>query len=812
VSPLSLALLALVVTPVGGGVEVREGATVVASFSPRTPAARRGTATVRGVTVSGHDVIEIRIPVSGETHQEVWLGERRSGGATPIWSGVIGPIDEDGETSRELAVGPEGVDLYRTATRIGRCDGTPARLFPERWDWGRRRFHPISPPVPEPAPQIVRARRGDPRTPGAHAAGGFYWTAASSASGGEDVRRLGPPVALNDGDPKTAWKAGPGDARGEFLTARTAAAGVAVVGLRLVAGAGRLPRKLAVLLGAGDDHRFDVELPDGTRPGESLWAPAPRPVASSCVTLVIREAAPGRGPVSIADLDVITDIDGADGITRLVEATRQGGACEGRVPLLVQAGAAAVQPIARAIAAGPGEGRGCLLDALAGLIDAGMVTRHRPVVGEALVAALDHASPDEEKMALATLPRLTDPPVTALGRLLGDEQRPERERLLAVRALAALCDAGTGSPGAEAARSTLLAAAGHGPPTLRAAVRDRLAGARPPLAAAVRRALASTPQAESARRADLILVAGAAAAREPAEQSATWEVLRAANADHEQFEVKARALAAFGRLGGEAAVDELARVRTESRDPVLRYLAARELASISSPLALPALRASLGDSDPRVREAAAVALAQQGDRDGAPALLALATKDPWPFARRAEVTALGTLCTPAAADLLIRAEQRDLPEVRRAALEGLVRCRDARAAGVLLARLERRTEDLELRGLAARLLGGMGDRRQAPRLAEILARLRVESQADPALEGVALTTLQALARLGGPDAVRGAQELLGDERPGFRRAAVEVLGTLCDSRAGARSLEAAAHDRDPAVAGAAVAGRRRCPR
>jgi HEAT repeat protein len=583
---------------------------------------------------------------------------------------------------------------------------------------------------------------------------------------------------------------------------------VAVVGLRLVAGGGRVPSKLAVLLGAGDDHRFDVELPAGTRAGESLWAPLPRPIASSCVTLVIRDATPGRGPVSLADLDVITDIDGADGVARLIRAAGQGGACEGLVPLLAQTGA--VEPIARAVAGGAGEGRECLLDALARLIAAGMVTARQPAVGEALIAALAHASRDEEKLVLGALPHLADPPVTALGHLLGDDHRPEAERLIAVRALAALGDGDKTSPGAEAARSVLLSAAGQGPPALRAAVRDRLAGAHSPLAAAARRALVATPQAASARRADLILVAGAAAAREPAERSATWEVLRTASGGEAQFEVQARTLEAFGRLGSEAAVVELAHVRLESRDPVLRYLATRELAGLSSPLALPALRASLGDSDPRVREAAAVALARKGDEAGAQALMALATRERWPFARRAEVTALGTLCTPGAADVLVRAEERDLPEVRRAALEGLARCQDARAPGVLLARLGRREEDPELRGLAARLLGAMGDRRLAPRLAEILARLRIESQADLSLEGVALIALQALARLGGPDAVRGAQALLGDERPSFRRAAVEVLGTLCDAGAGARSLEAAAHDRDPTVAGAAVAGRRHC--
>jgi HEAT repeat protein len=104
----------------------------------------------------------------------------------------------------------------------------------------------------------------------------------------------------------------------------------------------------------------------------------------------------------------------------------------------------------------------------------------------------------------------------------------------------------------------------------------------------------------------------------------------------------------------------------------------------------------------------------------------------------------------------------------------------------------------------------MADRNLAPKLAEIVARLRIESQEDAALEGVTVVALQALARLGGPDAVNAARGLLEDERPGLRRAALETLGLLCDAGAGARALETATRDPDPTVAAAAAAARRHC--
>jgi HEAT repeat protein len=812
-------LLALVVTPAGERLEVRDGATVLVSLSPRTPRARRGVPVAREVTSAGHQLIEVRIPVGGGPSQEVWIGERRSAGATSLWTGLVGPLDGDGETARNIAVGPEGIDVYRTANRITRCDGAPARLFTERWDFERRRFRPAAPPLPPPAAQALQARARDAEMPRGRPAGGFSWTAASSAAGVTELGGLPAPVALDDGDARTAWMTGGSDGRGEFLTARTAADGVAVVGLRLTlapAVAGRpvrQPRKLVVLLGAGEDLRFDLDLPERPRASEPLWAPLPRPVVSSCVTVVIREATRGQGPVALADLAVITDVDGPDGIARLVRATREGGACDGRVALLVQAGPAAVEPVARAIAAGPAPGRECLLDALARLLEASATAARHPAVSEALVAALDRASESEEKRVLSTLPRLTDPPVAALARLLADPRRPEPERTRAARALTALWGGphpGTAkdTPSAAAAKSALLAAVGLGPPAVLLTVRQRLAGAPPPLAAAARRALEETPRTETSRRADLILVAGTAAAREPGEAAATVEALRAAVGPGEPFPVQARAIEALGRLAGEASIAELARVTAGSTDPVLRYLAARELATASSAAAVAALRAGLDDADPRVRETAALALGDRGDKEAAVSLMAAAKREPWPFVRRAQVTALGTLCTPGTTDLLIRAEERDLPEVRRAALEGVARCRDARAPALLLARLENQGEDPDLRAVAARLLGELADRRQAARLADTLARLRIESQTDVALAGVTVVALRALARLGGPDALRAARGLLEDQRAGFRRAAVEALATLCG--AGTQALETATRDPDPTVAAAAVAGRRRC--
>jgi hypothetical protein len=167
---LALLLGALSVTNAGDRVDVRDGGSVVASFVPATPAAKRGPAQAKLVTAAGHALVEVRLPVTGARATEVWLGER--GRAAPAAVDRPGRAhDGDGETARELAVTADGLELYQTAARLSRCDGAPVRLFRERWDFAQRRFRP----APRPARaggQALRARRGDPDMPAGRPLGG----------------------------------------------------------------------------------------------------------------------------------------------------------------------------------------------------------------------------------------------------------------------------------------------------------------------------------------------------------------------------------------------------------------------------------------------------------------------------------------------------------------------------------------------------------------------------------------------------------------------------------------------------------------
>jgi HEAT repeat protein len=159
---------------------------------------------------------------------------------------------------------------------------------------------------------------------------------------------------------------------------------------------------------------------------------------------------------------------------------------------------------------------------------------------------------------------------------------------------------------------------------------------------------------------------------------------------------------------------------------------------------------------------------------------------------------------------MIRATERDVDQVRRAALVTLVRCKDARSRTVLMKTVGLQREAATLRELAAALVGELGDKSAARDLAAELKRLVKEAEGDIAIEGVAVAALRALGHLGGPEAVAVAVGLAGDPRHPYRQTAIETLGLLCDPGAGAATLRAAVGGRDPVASLAAQAAQHRC--
>ncbi|HEY6476119.1 MAG TPA: hypothetical protein VI456_06020, partial [Polyangia bacterium] len=259
-----------------GALEVRLGDDLLGRVALKTPALRRGAPVVREVNVAGHRVAELRIPVRGTPGEEVWIAEidRAAGHERRVlWSGMTGPRDTDGETSQWVDVSNERVVEYQTAAGIDRCDGVPPRLFPRFYDFASGKFRPMVSLLPPTGGETLIARRGDPAAPAGRPIADFHFVAASTTRGaGDDARGLTPPVELDDGNPATSWAEGlGGDGRGEFLTARAAAGGYPVRGLRIFPGDGaslqalrgkNRVKRFQLSLGPSPGQRFDVEIPD----------------------------------------------------------------------------------------------------------------------------------------------------------------------------------------------------------------------------------------------------------------------------------------------------------------------------------------------------------------------------------------------------------------------------------------------------------------------------------------------------------------------------------------------------------------------
>jgi HEAT repeat protein len=813
VSAPSFASALVITSEPNGNLAIKDGEHVLARLAPKTTKDQRGPATVKSVTSAGHNLVEVRLPVLGDppTRQEVWIGERIGAAASVLWSGMVGARDADGETTLDVQASAEGVEQFQTARRLSRCDGQPVRLFRKRWNFASHKFVPAAADLPARASATVEARRGG--APTGKSSSGFFFSAASSSPGAEsDAARLKPPAAVNDDNPDTVWMSD-GEAPGQTLTARSSA-GFPIIGVRLLPGdtrteksyrASAKPRHVTLVFGK-DEQNVDVELLEdadggGKRYREPFWIALPRPVVSTCVTVIVRDASNYKAPMALADMAVLTELDGPNAADRLVEDLGHANRCAARLPLLIPLGATALAKVAAAIPkTPPGMGRECLVEALAELLASG--EKSGPKIAAALVATLDHASDQEDKTILALLPTMAGVSVPAIAAVLVDEKRSDDDRARAARVLATM-------KGSEATLA-LLANVGRGSSALRKSMRAAASTAKAPAEAAALEALKNTPAVEHERRADLLAIVAALAEGEPTFRSAVLLALQNALHSDASFEERARAIAGLGALHDPAAVTALINVRTHAGDGVLRSLATNELASSSGADVLPSLRDALSDADPRARETAAESLGRKHDQDAAKRLVDGAKQEPWPSVRRAEIEALGDLCVAEGNALLIRAFERDSEEVRQAALVGIARCYGPKAIGTLLRTLGRQAESADLRSLAARLLAQRKDVRLVPGLKEVLARLLRESEADFSLEAVVADVAMALADLRTPEAISALISLLSDPRVSTKRIAIDALAMICDPTQGAAALHAAAGNKDDAVSIPAGAAERTC--
>jgi HEAT repeat protein len=195
----------------------------------------------------------------------------------------------------------------------------------------------------------------------------------------------------------------------------------------------------------------------------------------------------------------------------------------------------------------------------------------------------------------------------------------------------------------------------------------------------------------------------------------------------------------------------------------------------------PALLRGLADADPRVRMAAAHALATAADAQAAPTLVSVLRRDSWPAVRGLAAEALGAAPVSEATDQqLVAALEDDAWVVRRSVL-GALGARGARAhAEAVLERLDDDEEWPAVRQSAARALGALC---YTPALSSLTTHVR--TLADPMVpseeRGLGYAALGALRDLAPADLQKRLAPLLDKRAPAGARAAAE----------------AALHDRSP---------------
>jgi len=261
------------------------------------------------------------------------------------------------------------------------------------------------------------------------------------------------------------------------------------------------------------------------------------------------------------------------------------------------------------------------------------------------------------------------------------------------------------------------------------------------------------------------------------------------------------ALAAFGALGlhGErlrGGGDRALALLQPSADPRLRISAARALGNAPYPAAVPALkRRAAAPSDAEELGEVAVALARLAPDSSEPLATRLAG-DPDPRLRAAAARALAVSRPAAGAETLALLAKDGDAAVRRAAIAALGTMGGSGLAP-LAAALAARREDGEEASATVRALGATGDPGALPLLASMLAGEqapaaavaigRLGAAAGSSLLLAALVkgqasgrveVIEALGLLGSPEAGEAVARELTSDRPEVRSAAARALGRL----------------------------------
>jgi hypothetical protein len=609
---------------------------------------------VRFVDAGGAAVFEIVAvrEAGAKTLRILWSGSIAAAGDPGERSGAAVRFEDlTGDGLPEIVLGT----LFEPVRICGRDE--PPLLFRQAYDPGAGRFRQILARRPGvvPAADLSGAIGSADERPVVQVAG----AASASRDIGDrgDTTMLTPPFAIVDGDPATVWSPGLGASAGEFATLAVAAEeyGVVRVGILLPATGGKpawaRPRTM-LLATAHEVYRLRFPAVDGAAP-IAAWFDLPAPVRTPCLTFVAEEAEGARDkvPLAVSEIVVLTELDGKDGLVRLVRDLDDPATGEKAAGLLRRMGTKALVPLRAGWPALGELGRRRAIRAVADTAPAGGAD----LLAEAWVGGDEIAAAS----AMAGLARVPQEGAAALAKLLSSAD--DTKFSAAVEALAAL-----GAPGSMDA---LIGAAGKGGRARRALVRSELARLARREAALGERLGAALDAAATGTDREILLdllraaaVAGVAEARTEAIAIAT---LGAAT----RFEDRYRALEVVALLSSTAALplllgaakDPDARLRAVSIAGLAAHAGADEATAS-------ALRTAIEDAEVPVRLAAIAGLRGPAARGAEPKLVALAGTDPWPAVRAAIARIAPDTSAVGAVKILSSALRDDAPEVRIAGL------------------------------------------------------------------------------------------------------------------------------------------------
>ena len=720
----------------------------------------------------------------------VWNG----GALDAIAQETVGPQGRDGEWSQDIALTDSGVIRFQGRPGVSRCDGKPAYLFAELYDFKRKAFRRSTLPVmlPDDATKLspMSGARATARTVA------FRFAGASTDDSATSAADLGAPRELEDGDTNTAWR---GLGRGQFATALQRS-DHPVVAIRVVS---RGVTELGVLLG---DRAFRVPL---AAAASEQWIELDPPVTARCATFVISKL--GKR-ASISELAIYTELElskngGADVLAAQIAAGKQTATA---VEQLSQLGPPGPTAIVDALHSASNEtARQRLRMALAGLARRGIALAPQAINELVRGCASPRAKRTDLMTCTAALQRMPpDSAAAAAATMVAQDTATDAARRAGVDLLGGLAG--------EAAMRHLIALAGTGSRTLRRhvahAIGGRDAAELPALVAEIESA------ASTGAEADLWRATGLLAAR-ASERDVAVAAMVGRLAATDDYELRYRLLGAIGPLDAPAALDAVAAVLAgggeSARDLALRRVAIAALGRNASTRAEQLIAGALDSADPGTRIAAVDALA---DRDALgeateTGLIALLSGDVWPRARRSAAGALGTRCARApVADALLSAVDDDDFGVQTTALTALAACGDARIDGVLAGIAADRKRESGLRTHAIQLLGERPGEATCTALARVTRNARKNAWSDQAAIAIASAGLAALSNGCGDAATEIVLDAAHDDAfPDIQIAAIHALGARCPAGARKALLRASRLDHR-SVKDAARRALRRCTR